>query len=472
MAASTAPRAPHPTQSHQLGGTRNQRPNIFRPPLSPATSTSQVSYGTAAGGSSRQSSTRRKRSRGTSPTVTASTPNLRRQGDCYFSTPFNAPSASAAKPFEPVESPAARSVASPPPFVNTRYNLAGGLDTPAGSAAARYESENEWRDHEQNFRRQWGTTGEPSLCRSSPNGANGQTWGQFMFGIVSGSLDIAGKVIQFARKGAFKGFYAGGGQGYALDLNGHDEAVDAKMQQSVWEDADPSMHQPTPFEVVPIPLPGQYPDGDSPQGRAAKRKKGSDGGWVMVEQPSAHDGDAPPQDPFPSRAATPGLASRRHSLIPRPAASRSSSRRSLAAPTLVARRHSSTATHAGSPLTLNTERPASTASPRCSPSLIPSPSSKAAFRRGGGAPNSRPGTANGHRDARRNSSAVELSPDAQLYQARIMKQERLQDASMRKMNAKLQNMIREGKAALGTRVDVENEMDVEVGSSYFAKERW
>lgn len=356
------------------------------------------------------------------------------------------------------ESPAVRSAASPPPFVDTRYNLAGGLDTPGGITSARYESESEGQA--QDFRRQWGGATMMDQTRQYPSAVNGgtdQTWSQFAFNLLSGSVRVAGQVLQFATKSAFKGFHAGGGQGYSLETADQDEMYE-KMQQSSWEDADASKFQPptpfSPFEVVAAPVPGRYP-GDSPRAdRAAKRKKGVGGGWIMVDQPSPQINETHVHEAVRSRAATPNMASKRHSMIPRPS-SRAGSRRSLA-PTLVARRHSSTATHAGSPITLGNNTPASVA-PSRSPSLLPSPSKissiQTGHKRNHSNTNSRPSTANGN--YRRDSAAMELSPDAQLYQARVMREERRQDESMRKMNARLKDMIREGKAALGTKVDVD-----------------
>jgi hypothetical protein len=54
-----------------------------------------------------------------------------------------------------------------------------------------------------------------------------------------------------------------------------------------------------------------------------------------------------------------------------------------------------------------------------------------------------------------NHTASPASIEAQRYAARIKKEEQEADESIRRFNAQLQAMIREGKEALGTRIEVD-----------------
>lgn len=60
------------------------------------------------------------------------------------------------------------------------------------------------------------------------------------------------------------------------------------------------------------------------------------------------------------------------------------------------------------------------------------------------------------------ASETRLSSEAQRHAAKIRRIEREEDASLRRLNKQLQTMIREGKEALGTRIEVEEDtMDME-----------
>ena len=121
-------------------------------------------------------------------------------------------------------------VISPAPFVNTKYRLAGGLDTPAASAALNHDLATcERHNPDQAYRRGrgWSNTGSatsdgyfPHFSSALAKDGNGRTrgpsstpptggWGK---AVVTAFGDVAGKVWEFCRAGAFRGFYAGGGQ--------------------------------------------------------------------------------------------------------------------------------------------------------------------------------------------------------------------------------------------------------------------
>ena len=49
-----------------------------------------------------------------------------------------------------------------------------------------------------------------------------------------------------------------------------------------------------------------------------------------------------------------------------------------------------------------------------------------------------------------------MSPEAQKFVAKLRRKEAEEDREMTRLNAKLQAMIREGKEALGTKIEVED----------------
>ena len=61
----------------------------------------------------------------------------------------------------------------------------------------------------------------------------------------------------------------------------------------------------------------------------------------------------------------------------------------------------------------------------------------------------------------RPSPNTPLSAEAQRFAKKIKKRETQDDASMKRLNAQLKAMIREGKEALGTKIEIEDEMEDE-----------
>lgn len=246
-----------------------------------------------------------------------------------------------------------------------------------------------------------------------------------MLNIVGG---VAGTVWNFCRESAFRGFYAGGGEGYSF-------ARPTQFQSNY----DSHYRSSTP-------LPGEFPqdnsffgdfEQDNTPARPAKRIHTDTGaGWVMVHHDSAtHDSS---QRLSTRKVSSNGLT--RLNSPSRSTASRASSRRSLIP---VSRRTSSHATSTSaavdtaSPAFTHVERRASTASTR-------SPIQQ--HRRNAGL---RPSTPNGS----------PLSPEAQRFISRNEKQEREHEKSMRKMSKQVQDLIKQGQAALGTKFEVEDDTD-------------
>ncbi|KFX87062.1 hypothetical protein V490_08582 [Pseudogymnoascus sp. VKM F-3557] len=371
---------------------------------------------------------------------------------------------------------------SPLPFVNTRYQIAGGLDTPT-AAAANYFEESEFSDTGYRRNLPSDASGKPHfeteyhsfarLPSSASMETNGQSrvpslqqntsggWSKAALNVVGG---VVGRVWQFCKAGAFSGFSAGGGQQYQLDpYHTIETEIDNQNDSEFWESG--ISRKATLFNDTSgrssTPVPGQYPDESicivdpmdrgTPEGtpaRATKRRQidvgSSDAGlgknWVVVPSTPA---TATPKPAGRYSMPTSSSASRRQPNGAPSTASRPSARPGHRRPLLHTR--TSGVSHAGSP-GLRSSGPASYASPR-SPggSKIPVPISSTASQ-----------------------SAVAASPaaiQAQKWAAKKRKEDLEADKSMSKLNAQLQAMIREGKEALGTTFEVKDVDEVGNGDT-------
>ncbi|KAF2475736.1 uncharacterized protein BDR25DRAFT_300734 [Lindgomyces ingoldianus] len=207
---------------------------------------------------------------------------------------------------------------SPPPLANDRYELAGGMEGPDMFAQHPGDYDDYFQLEKQ--REMWSTpTSPPSeLVRqqlaavdsfqSSPNGTKPWVLNQIL-NIVGG---VAGKLVQFCSV-PFRGFQAGGGQAYVLNLQGPLAEMGAR---------DPFINSIT--GPVHTPLPGQYPEDtygvvsieslENERPRMSKRLRTGEK-WVVVDKDGEMD----------SRPGTPRLSERRvpihtrsPSQIPRP----------------------------------------------------------------------------------------------------------------------------------------------------------
>lgn len=250
-------------------------------------------------------------------------------------------------------------------------------------------------------------------------GQNQVSWTRFAFSLV-------GKAFSFGTN-VFKGFYAGGGDSYKFDeKHGYDGIAG-------YEDGPPT------------PVPGQWQTDDffgdfeqdnplSPPSSGLrppnKRRQTDKDEWVLIGTPDAR-GASPKRKVSANHVpqATKAVASR-------PSASRASSRRSLL-PT-VTRRQTSYINQASSPtaLTSGHDRRASVANTR--------------------SPASRPNSSMGHRHS---LSADMVSPDAERYRKRQAKQDRVADKAIGNMSRQLEELIKQGQAALGTKFSVEGDVD-------------
>ncbi|KAI4188725.1 MAG: hypothetical protein L6R41_001964 [Letrouitia leprolyta] len=338
-------------------------------------------------------------------------------------------------------------MASPAPLVNTQYRLAGGLDTPTAALATSMDIGEEDKSLQgmalrgRNRSQHRGISSEdyfsctPQALAREANGrpriqkrhSNDDGWGKAFYNIFG----AAGKVWNFCRTGAFKGFYAGKGPGYALE-----PAPDLVAEQPLtWHDMD---EKDVIFEERESQqtVPGRFPEedfiedymsrDDSTPSRAAKKVQRLKGegqlreNWVMIDRCSTTSRDGSPVR-LSARKLPPSSAHGRRPIT-----------RAERRPVLSAHRPSLTS-HAGSP-GMRSDRPASFASTR---SPLTSPKK--------GSP---------------------VSADVQKHAARIRRREIEEDANLKRFNQQLKAMIREGKEALRTTVEVESESDALVDEGY------
>lgn len=411
---------------HHTNAGRNS--NIFQPPQSPALSSS-TDYFTPSHRS-------RKRSRPDSIDWTVSTPAAT-PGHSWLQCPT---------PGDGIYGSAGVENSG---LVNERYLLRDGFDTPGLMAGTvEYERERE-RDLGERGRVRddvgYGAgvgrmerrmlsgplareRNGVARARSSPSvpmqSQTQQGWTGFAFGLV-------GKVFSLG-SGVFRGFYAGGGRGYNV------------------EGTPPLPPRPSRPWIArgSTPVPGAWQDDDfmgdfeqdnlsSPATFASrpsnKRRQTDRDSWVVVGTPDLTDSSSPKRK-ISSTSVPRNNNNNNNNLNPRSQASRASSRRSLA-PVSQRRQSSHTTTSTGSP--------ALTARSNVEP----------LSRRASLAPTrSRPSSS--HKE---HSPQAYVSPEAEKFVRRQAKQDRAADKAMSSMSRQLQDLIRQGQQALGTRYAIEDD---------------
>lgn len=381
-----------------------------------------------------------------------------------------------------------------------RYMLGGQIETPDGAGRGQIGAMEDSTYSDIDYRRALGPKrprGGPDSSPPLPPARMALTpamgWSRLALETIGG---VVGRVWEFCREGAFRGFYAGGGQGYALPpatptgrvwCNEHDVPTLPEIPGGFPEPdpVSPSHWRETP-ESTPPPAAKrrQIFEGTPPRDELRKN-------WVMI------DGPADKRRPavLSSRAT--------EALRPRPPTNRRISRPvgRLANPGIT-RQQSGRVSHAGG-ASLDNRRPASYASPRSPtapewsgtprtpsrlpvptrshspapllphPTRIPSPSPQlqsrgsrrqtlSAASAASPLPNIAARTEN--RGGSVHGLAEETSPrldaEARHMVARRMKQDRQTDARINDFNARLMDMIRQGKEALGTTVEVDSYDDL------------
>lgn len=418
--------------------------HFFQPPTTPSASSS-LHLSTASRGPNESNSTSRKRSRHNSLQSHQSTP--------ISSTGW---SESTSGPPSVLLTPG---LMSPTPLASSQYTLAGGLDTPTAAVASALERDDYGYgrytpDASERRGRSWSNNADQSAGHaafdgyfppvlSTTSGVNrvrgsatsvqpaNHGWGTAVFGAVG----VAFKVLDFCKNSAFRGFFAGGGQGYQIG-SASSPQVD---EQSIWQDIEEKGDSHQLRQRMTTSIPGQFPEEDvvpqymsqdhtspSRPSKKVQREKGEGdirSNWIMVACSPASRESSPSRvtaRKVPSASASsPG---RRSTVInARPALGKGARR-----PILPASRPS-LSSHAGSPA-LRPNGPASYASTRSSPTTTP-----------------------------KYESPVTL--EAQRYAAKARKREVEEEANLRRLNRQLKAMIREGKQALGTRVEIEDDVD-------------
>ena len=402
--------------------------HIFQPPSTPSASSSL--YRTTAPASSETDSfiTSRKRAR----------------HDSFQATP-RSPSACEWSPGLP-STTAPSGTISPVPLIHTQYKLAGGLDTPTASASVIYRRDayrtspdvslggvRGWNRHTDLFMDE----SSPQLSSALARESNGRPRIYKSPGIRDGLgkavyrvIGVAGKVWEFCRANAFPGFFAGGGQGYGMKSP---EGF-ANLDQSIWQEVNEGSAISTSDKEATL-LPSRFPEADfipdymtqdhTTPSRAAKRvqrQKGEGGlgaSWVVVGSGGVS------REPSPTRLSV-------RKVPPTSASGRKPPPRAGRRAILPASKPSLTS-YAGSP-SLRPGRPASFASPR-SPLTSPKHESP-------------------------------VSVDVQRHAAKIRKRELEEDANLKRFNQQLKAMIREGKEALGTKVEIIEDSDGLVDEGY------
>ncbi|ETS82330.1 hypothetical protein PFICI_04206 [Pestalotiopsis fici W106-1] len=375
---------------------------------------------------------------------------------------------------------------------DTRYTFAASIETPYGAEHKQLGHMDDSTYSDVDYRRALISRRTDMPCSKPPTATSIPGWSRLALETIGG---VVGKVWDFCTVGAFRGFYAGGGRGY--DVN------PGPVRGSIWCNE---------HDVPTLPdIPGGFPDADyarfqaqshtpdSTPPPAAKRRQVSNNAandelrrnWVMVEDPTdkpRNMGSPQSQRPTQNRP----LLNRRISKPIGRLANTGSTQQS-ARPV----------SHAGN-VALTNRQPASYASPRspavsdrpATPSRLPVPSRARSsstatpprmLQQPSQIPSPSPYTARGHRRThsaastasgtlgqiqRRQSSAHEIVEEtsprldarARNMVAKRMIQEQETDARINDFNSRLMDMIREGREALGTTIEVDVHDDYRVGN--------
>ncbi|UKZ94872.1 uncharacterized protein TrAFT101_009727 [Trichoderma asperellum] len=503
-------------------------PGLFRPPASPSSSTDYLSSSTFA----TEHSSKRKWSRSSMPRMhqTGAHGGLYDEGDVYMD-------------------------AAVPP--SRTYALAGQLHTPlVGSnsedadmamAESMGDSMGDSMYSDSDYRRALGTkrsrdemdqdsSSGPTQLFSQPEpeqSANSSSWGSFAFATIGG---VVGRVWEFCKAGAFKGFYAGGGTSYKVTSTGVsvDEAAGPGLDQTYYFQGHSQQQQNHDYmsrdraRHVQQQFPKRshhhyssssnsnsnsqnsgYDDpydsrASTPTGPAPKRRRHTESGndlgqnWVMIREPG-RDSEAR----TPRKMATPSRTSPRHlsqqtplaDLRMGPPSSFSTPASSDPAPLRPASR---AASRPGSRMsdvnTFRSARPATSASVASFKASVPKPptpsripvkaNTSATLASSAPLANFEPGRrrrhtvvpssssdpsawrSQGHQRAESAASVatsrateIDASPrldaEAKRLASRRQKEERNADARMAAFNKQLQDMIRQGREALGSTIEVD-----------------
>ncbi|KAK2071664.1 hypothetical protein P8C59_006070 [Phyllachora maydis] len=383
-----------------------------------------------------------------------------------------------------------------------RYVLAGQIESPG--MASKHEANEHLDDSvysDINYRRALASHRplQESESPMAPTVTGPQGWSSYALNTIGG---VVGKVWHFCTAGAFRGFYAGGGVGYELKAPGEQRGGKPWCNEddipTLQEAPDFTSHAPEYHDESPPESPQDVYSRSTAKRRQTGEKDELGRNWVMVEETSDIS-----RSPKPHNARQlPSARVARHSALP---VSTATGNRRISVPISRLgtanfsqyRRSSLRISHAGSPK-LNPREPASYASPRCpvrpstpaSGSRIPvavQPNHSTATRPGSGqsrvpssitpaqpthhsqsyhrrnlsmaSVGSGASVARGH--GRRKSLDVDdiqasprLDPEAKQLAQKKLASEREVDARVDLLNARMTDMIRQCKEALGSKIEV------------------
>lgn len=393
------------------------------------------------------------------------------------------------------------------------YTLAGQLDTPNGGPGdSELLGESMYSDS--NYRKALGSkrsrdeaemsdgTGPTRLFNLPPTPQRSPGWSSLAFSTLGG---VVGKVWEFCKTGAFKGFYAGGGRGFDMqpgdgmysDNPAHDQGWQQNDQLLDDDQRIPGHFPQYDSHYYPGNQDEQYLDSGSstPSAPAAKRRQTAPmdelgRNWVIVKdqrngaasttprkmsasyKPSPRNRNQGPSAATGRRISTPN--NRRSSTkLPSSAASyrppTHAESYNLSTPNQDAPRPASSASFASprSPSPIKTSSQTTTVG---SSTLSPTPSSSRGHARRRSANPSTGRTSFTHSRTHSGASTASsrgapddlqnsprLDAEAKHLAARRQREERNADFRITAFNKQLQDMIRQGKEALGTTVEVEGE---------------
>jgi hypothetical protein len=371
------------------------------------------------------------------------------------------------------------SLQSPAPLVSTDYRLAGGVDTPTAAAASIYADRHDSAviDYRPSrFPSQTQLVADdyfpstPDVLSRERNGRKRalsspqyQGWGKTVCNIVGG---VAGKVFNFCWTGAFRGFHAGGGRGYTMDIATpvvveKSTLMDLGEKEDVFNQNYERLHY---REGTPIP--GEFPvegliedymsqpqfyqtqDVSTPsrkgQGIAGSKPKSRET-WVIIRNVDGNSRETSPTRKIPRTSTL------NHS--------RPISRGSTAARPRLAPSRPSRSSFAGSAC-LATGQTASFASPRRQ--IDTSNANPRLHNSEGRHPRSQSSLASARgSESVRNGHTTPASPDVLRFEKKLRQKERAQQDSIDRLSQQTKDMIREAREALGTRIDVEDEAEME-----------
>ncbi|KAF1832707.1 hypothetical protein BDW02DRAFT_570793 [Decorospora gaudefroyi] len=326
---------------------------------------------------------------------------------------------------------------SPPPLANDRYELAGGMD--GSYSFTRRDGDYDDYFHLQKQRGNWSVPPTPHVgvtrqlaageMHTTPN--ESRSWS--LMGLVGG---VAGKLFQFCTV-PFRGFQAGGGHRYNMDLQG-DVAAKLGLQDNAYQ-AGP-VQQTTPGHFPGDDYGVQSMESVTPERpRMTKRLRTADN-WVVI----GTDGETE------SRPSTPRLSERRlpsqarsPSQIPRPVSRAATTTPSLKRPSLIPVSRRSTTDRRSFYGSTNTLPGSHTRSRSYSRQSYGSP---VMFEQDQASKPSSP-----------------LPKESQRLINKVRREEMEEDERMRRMNLQMTAMLREANEALGTKFEVEEYDDDNTG---------